>query len=171
MVVDSTKVFGLLNRKFRRLLLAFFVLCGTVLGFSISNSYLDGFVRLSVGLHATFADRFVTMLLPLSATAIALYIRKPHWFFLMSFIKSIGFSLLLKSVNGIYNAAGWLVCLLFLAGNSLIYFGLIWYWLHYIDGFSESSVTDLIWISIAVAMIILIDGVLVSPFLLSILNS
>lgn len=162
------------QRKFRRLTLAFFSLCGVSVGVITAyhaDPYFLHMMRMAASMPVSIVGLSGVIVFPFLTTAVVSYIEKPSLLFPLSFLKSLLYSLAITSTCVNYSFSGWLVSGLLLFTDNTTFFLLHWYWARYINGFHKTAISDLLFIFLLALMIGIADLLLVSPYLTTLMKS
>ena len=160
-------------RRINLFLLAFFTICGCSLGVYTSHvSDINSFhlMRMAVTCPVSIVGLTFVMLLPFLITAFAIWISKPYFILPVSFFKSFSFTLVLCYTIAVFDAAGWLMCLMLLFSNISVQFSLNWLWIRLFSGTSRSLAKDLLLCVFCSLAIIVVDYFFVAPYLVQLTN-
>lgn len=174
MFIKDTTTFYNRNRNFNYVLLAFFAICGSIVGVLVSY-YADPFflslMRMAASRPVSIVDLPLMILFPFLVAAAISFVGKPFLLFPLSFFKSLAFALIHSSVCMTFGSAGWLISCLMLLSDNVCVILLFWYSLRHINGFRRTAVLDLLFACLISLSAGMTDSLLVSPYLAAIIKS
>ena len=156
---------------FRRksvVLLALWWFAGFVLGAFTANRVSYSFtslMRMAVSFRVSIVSSLMVSLLPLSVSALVVYLDKPAGIFAIAFLKAVCYGFCSAGIRCAYGSAAWLVHFLFLFSDNLSVLVLFWFWLRHTAGRKLAVWSDLTVCAVICAGIGILDSCLVSPFL------
>ena len=157
----------LLSEACARRILAIIWLCGLLFGtlFSLLNGASNHEVIRSV-LHSrvSFFGLFSALILPLLITALFVYLSKPHFIFLLVFLKAFAFASIGSGFLYTFNSSSWLIrC--FAMFSDILILPILWYFWLQAFTYQRDVVLRLIPApGIAILSVCYIDCFCVTPF-------
>ena len=134
------------GRKTIGFVLAFFGLCGIVLGVLTSYSvdpYLFSAMRRSSFRSVSIIGLITAAWLPFLISAIFVSLSKLYLFIPLSFIKSFSYAFVRSFVAISFLQAGWLAASILLFSDTIVICLLYWYWIRQTGNTSKTAVKDL----------------------------
>ena len=150
------------------LLWALGLICGVVI--AANDPSVVFLMRLTAHVQVSIVGLIYVSLLPLILCFYSSYRIQAIVFYILSTFKGLLFGYCIYGIALSYTSACWLMCLLLLFTGSLVNLCMICFAYHILDGRSRSLLSQLCSL-IFVAVIGLFDYFLVSPFVVTLMNS
>lgn len=145
------------------------LLLGTAYGYRADHFYLH-LMRIAVFSHMSIVGLLIILYFPLLFSAFAVYMKRPHWLAVVSFLKAFLFSSCGAALYVAFGSAGWLVRLMLQFSDicSLPFF--YWFCMRNITGQKNLMWHDLLICCAVMAILGLFDFCLISPFLVNFID-
>ena len=174
MYLQNSSIFDKRYRNLHCVFLAFFCLCGCIAGVLVSyraDPFYFSLMRVAACRPVSIVDLPIMILLPFLVVAAISFLGNSYILFLLTFFKSLSYTLTFTSVNIAFGAAGWFVSSLMFLPDSICTVALIWYFLRHINGFRKTAVQDLVFVFLVSLSAGLVDSIWISSYLAVIINS
>lgn len=143
------------------------LLHGMHFAFAASES-ISSFMHAVVYCHVSIVGLLLVLFFPLFISAIAISV--PVFLFPLSFIKALSYGFCFCSVMYAFGSAGWLFTMMLLFSDLCMSVLLNWLWCRHLFGNKYTLRRDMLYCSLAVVLIGLVDYFLVSPYLVDLLH-
>ena len=140
------------------------LILGALAAYHLSYSFFS-LMRAAAQSRVSIVSLMTVTLLPLFASALAVFLDRPVWIFGISFVKAFLYSLCIAGTIGAFGSAAWLVAFLFLFSDNLTIPVLFLFCLRHIEGRKRSFWADCLICSGVCVLVGIIDSCLISPFL------
>lgn len=128
-------------------------------------------MRAAVECRVSIVSLFLSLLLPLLFSVLAVYIRKPKLLLVICFLKASLFAFTSCQIMMAYSGAGWLVRLLFLFSDICMVPAHYWYWSRHVGGEGLGDWSDAAACAAYAVFIGSTDYCLVAPFLAQLISN
>lgn len=145
------------------------ILIGVYSGIS-AGPFVLSLMRMAGDAHMSIVGLLVCMSLPFLISAFLLSLRIPWFVPVVAFFKACSYGFCALAIVRAFGSAGFLVKFLFLFSDTLTLPVLYWFWLRQLSCSCGSLKKDLVTALGIVAVIVLLDHLLISPFLVNIIE-
>lgn len=158
--------------SFRVCFLAFLWVSCLVVGCFIASgdSFIVSLMRLAPGSEVSIVGLAVVLILPLLISVVGLYYQKPVVVYAFSSLKAFCSGYLLYAVSVAFGSASWLMRMLLLFSDIGITIIVLWLVFRHLNGRGRTFKADIALSFFAAIMIGIMDYLLVTPFLQSLMD-